>query len=283
MPPLLLCCDLDRTLLPNGPQPESPGARDAFRELVARDDVTLAFATGRSRALVESVLGEYDLPEPDYVIGDVGTSIHVVEATRWRDLPGWDEVMAADWKDLDRNTITRLLEPIEALTLQEAGKQNRFKISFYAASETDADRLVRDVDRRLEGRGIAWRCVYSVDEANDIALLDVLPAAGGKLNALRFLHRRLGHAEEDVLFAGDSGNDLEVLASSIPAVLVANALREVSRQAVEAARRNNTESRLYLARGGFRGMNGNYAAGIVEGATHFHSRLFAAIAAGAGT
>ena len=28
---LLLCTDLDRTLIPNGPQPESPRARAAFR------------------------------------------------------------------------------------------------------------------------------------------------------------------------------------------------------------------------------------------------------------
>ncbi|MCI5126782.1 MAG: haloacid dehalogenase, partial [Candidatus Electrothrix sp. AR5] len=30
---LLVCTDLDRTLLPNGPQPESPGARPAFAAL----------------------------------------------------------------------------------------------------------------------------------------------------------------------------------------------------------------------------------------------------------
>ena len=39
---LLLCTDLDRTLIPNGPQPESPGARAHFatlaaEQLVARD------------------------------------------------------------------------------------------------------------------------------------------------------------------------------------------------------------------------------------------------------
>ena len=31
--PILLCCDLDRTLIPNGPQPESPGARPLLRAL----------------------------------------------------------------------------------------------------------------------------------------------------------------------------------------------------------------------------------------------------------
>ncbi|MEJ2621733.1 MAG: haloacid dehalogenase, partial [Candidatus Thiodiazotropha sp.] len=30
---LLLCTDLDRTLIPNGSQPESAGAREAFKQL----------------------------------------------------------------------------------------------------------------------------------------------------------------------------------------------------------------------------------------------------------
>ena len=31
----LICTDLDRTLIPNGPQSESPGARQAFSALAA--------------------------------------------------------------------------------------------------------------------------------------------------------------------------------------------------------------------------------------------------------
>ena len=40
---LLLCTDLDRTLIPNGAQPESPGARQRFAALVAHDDILLAY------------------------------------------------------------------------------------------------------------------------------------------------------------------------------------------------------------------------------------------------
>ena len=39
---LLLCTDLDRTVLPNGPQSESQGARTLFAALAARPEVTLA-------------------------------------------------------------------------------------------------------------------------------------------------------------------------------------------------------------------------------------------------
>ena len=56
---LLLCTDLDRTLLPNGEQPESPQARTLFARLAARPGVTLVYVTGRHRALVQAALDEY--------------------------------------------------------------------------------------------------------------------------------------------------------------------------------------------------------------------------------
>ena len=53
---LLICTDLDRTLLPNGVQPESPGARRRFAALASRPEVTLVYVTGRHRALVEQAI-----------------------------------------------------------------------------------------------------------------------------------------------------------------------------------------------------------------------------------
>jgi len=71
------------------------------------------------------------------------------------------------------------------------------------------------------------------------------------------------------MYSGDSGNDLAVLASQVPEVLVGNASEEVRREAIRrAAEQRHTEA-LYLARGGLKGMNGNYAAGILEGMVHF--------------
>ena len=77
---LLIATDLDRTLLPNGAEPESPGAREMFARLVSRPEVTLAFVSGRHRELVEDAIEEFSLPQPDFVIGDVGTSIYHVDA-----------------------------------------------------------------------------------------------------------------------------------------------------------------------------------------------------------
>ena len=100
-------------------------------------------------------------------------------------------------------------------------------------------------------------------------MLDLLPPAAGKLAAIDFLLQQQGLRSGDTVFSGDSGNDLEVLASRLPSVLVANASDEVKAQAREAAAANGHSEALYIARGGFLGMNGNYAAGILEGLAHF--------------
>ncbi|MFW6379199.1 MAG: HAD family hydrolase, partial [Guyparkeria sp.] len=83
MSDLLVCTDLDRTLIPNGRQPESSDARDLFRQLVERPEVTLAYVSGRDRRLLESAIAEFALPTPDFAIGDVGTTIYRIDDGEW--------------------------------------------------------------------------------------------------------------------------------------------------------------------------------------------------------
>jgi hypothetical protein len=112
--------------------------------------------------------------------------------------------------------------------------------------------------------------IYSVDEASSTGLLDVLPARATKLHAVEFLMQHQGFDYSNTVFAGDSGNDLPVLASAIQSVLVANADGEVVEQAKTQALQQRTMAAFYLAQGGFLGMNGNYSAGILEGIAHYH-------------
>jgi hypothetical protein len=103
-----------------------------------------------------------------------------------------------------------------------------------------------------------------------MGLLDVLPAHATKLHAMEFLMQHQGFNYANTVFAGDSGNDLPVLASAIQSVLVANADCNVIEQAKTQARKQETMAAFYLAQGGFLGMNGNYSAGILEGVAHYH-------------
>lgn len=264
----LLCTDLDRTLIPNGKQPESPQAMERFRQLVNRREVTLVYVTGRHRELIEQAIAEFGLPRPDYAIGDVGTTIYRIDTAGWRQSDEWDAQIAPDWQGLTHDELYRWLSVFPALRLQEKEKQNRHKLSFYVPLETDAEILLGETDARLKYAGIKANLVWSIDQKAGLGLLDVLPAGANKLHAIRFLMQQLGFGVGDTVFAGDSGNDLDVLLSSIPAVLVANADDETKALAEQAHK-----DTLYIATGGYLGMNGNYSAGILEGVAHYHPEV----------
>lgn len=265
MDTLLLATDLDRTLLPNGRHPESPLARARFRQLVERPEVRLVYVTGRDRARVEAAMEAYALPWPDYVIADVGTSLHESCSGHWKRLEDWQHSIARDWNGYSRELLAALIGDVPGLRPQESARQGVCKLSYYAPPLLDPGALLARVWQPLLAAGVHASLVWSVDETTSMGLLDVLPASAGKLPALEHLRRKLGIARTRSVFAGDSGNDMAVLVSGLPSVLVANAAAPVR---AEAVARGDTAS-LYLARGGLFGMNGNYSAGILEGVVHF--------------
>ncbi|MFA5371553.1 MAG: HAD-IIB family hydrolase [Sideroxydans sp.] len=260
----LLCTDLDRTLIPNGPQPESPAARERFRRLVGREEVTLAYVSGRHRALIEQAIAEYHLPQPDFVIADVGSSVYRIADGVWQQWDEWDAQIMPDWAGCSHAELQQLLSFSPALKLQEPEKQNRHKLSFYVALNVDAPVLIAEMRVRLQQAGIRANLIWSIDEMAAVGLLDVLPASANKLHAIHFLMREMNFTRTTTLFAGDSGNDLDVLLSDVPAVLVANADAGMKRQTAAAQ-----PEMLYIACGDYLGMNGNYSAGILEGAAHY--------------
>ncbi len=266
---LLICTDLDRTLIPNGHQPESRDARDLFRRLVQRPEVTLAYVSGRDRHLLESAIDEFALPVPDFAIGDVGTTIYRIEEGLWHPWEAWAEEIAVDWAGKDRGALAGILADIPDIEPQEPEKQNTYKLSYYAPADIDGDALARRIGNRLASKGVRSSVIWSIDEMRDVGLIDVLPAGATKVHAIRFLQAHLHVPQARTVFAGDSGNDLPALTSGLQAVLVANAREDVKHAALHATAERGIENYLYVAHGEGLGMNGNYAAGILEGIVHF--------------
>ena len=269
MTKLLLCCDLDRTVLPNGSQQESPQARTLFRIVAQRPELTLAYVSGRDQSLLLEAIHDYDLPVPDYAIGDVGTTLYEIHHDEWQPRKDWEEEIAPDWAGRRHDELAALFEDISTLTLQEPEKQNTFKLSYYAPTDIDHVALLAKMDTRLKPLDIRASLIWSIDEARHIGLLDVLPRRATKYHAIRFLMAHTGFDAGNTVFAGDSGNDLPALTSGLQAVLVRNARREVREEAVRRVHEQGLAERLYLAHGNFLDMNGNYAAGVLEGLAHF--------------
>lgn len=260
MEKLLLATDLDRTVLPNGSQPEAPDARQQFRQFTEQDFVTLAYISGRGEQLLKDAIAEYDIPLPAYAIGDVGTTIFVTHDNSWQPLPEWQNAIAQDWNGKTHDELQALLADVDGLTPQEPEKQNTFKLSYYAAEDTNRDVLIDAMNERLKPEGINAALIWSIDEAQHTGLMDVLPKTATKLHALEFLMEFLGFTKDQTVFCGDSGNDMPALTSGLNAVLVGNARDEVKQEAIA------NSPNLFVA-------TENYSAGVLEGVRHYFSEL----------
>lgn len=279
MKKILLCSDLDRTLIPNGEQAESPQARELFALLAARQEIRLAYVSGRHAQLVREAIAEYALPEPDFVIGDVGTTLYRIdreasrekESKQWQLDKKWQQEIGRDWHDCNRDDVVGLVAGIDGmnLRLQEEAKQNDYKVSYYTDLDLDILSVQDRVAALLHEHGIRSTVIWSRDDAAQCGLLDILPRRANKLQAMRFLMQEENIAETNVVFAGDSGNDLDALTSGLQAILVRNSAADVRKMALEDLAEKGRTDCLYIARGGLHGMNGNYAAGVLEGLVHF--------------
>jgi len=259
-------------LIPNGPEPESPLARPRFHRFVARPEVTLAYVTGRDLGLVERAIRDYSLPRPSFVIGDVGTSLYAAHRGGFHPVDEWQRKISRDWVG-GRAAVEAQFAGVAGLRLQEPEKQGPFKLSFYAPPDFDVEALRKVMGPRLAASGLRSNLVWSVDEAAGTGLLDVLPESATKYHGISFLMKMLRRDASSTVFAGDSGNDLDVLVSPIPSVLVGNAKACFRKTVRQQAAASALGDRLYCATGGWGGMNGNYCAGILEGISHFHPDL----------
>ena len=267
--PIIICTDLDRTLLPNGPQVESLDARVRFRELVEHDQIQLVYVSGRDQQLVKDAMQQYQLPTPDYVICDVGTTIYSIDENgEWNEIDPWQQYIDLDWNGYSRTQIAALIQ-LQELSLQEPVKQNRHKLSYYLPLNVHQQHISDAIQGVLGQKDIHASLIWSIDEPQNIGLLDIVPASASKYYAIEHLLQRLKLNPSLCVFCGDSGNDMEVLLSPLKSVLVANSSDAVQQQARQGISEKGLADTLYIAQGDFDGMNGFYSAGMLEGISHY--------------
>lgn len=270
---LLICTDLDRTLIPNGPQPASPRAMPLFRKLVSRPGIELAYVTGRDKALVMDAITRFNLPVPDYAVTDVGSAVYNIQSSQWRRQIDWDQRICRDWKNKSPKALAVLLSDLTQCRLQEEEKQGLYKLSYYVSLDINPDILAGEIQSRMTQHGLQTTTIWSIDEQKRTGLLDILPASADKRKAIEFLIEKNSFDYARTVFSGDSGNDQAVLLSPVKSVIVANASPQLKSQIREQVGATGSSDRLYIARGGYLNMNGNYAAGILEGINHYFPEL----------
>lgn len=261
--PKMLASDLDGTLIP----PTLDEARKAeitcFRSAWSERAMELVYVTGRDRDLALRGIERFGLPLPDLLVCDVGTSVWMRRAEH--DDFEQDGAYRAQMMDAlggaRRKDIVSALAALEGLELQEERKQAEFKVSYYV-DPVRSTGLRSDVLGALGPFPVPPKAVWSHDPRSGRMLLDLLPRGVAKHTALEHLRVRSGYAPEDIVYAGDSGNDFDAFLSGHPAIVVANAPEELKHEVRAEAERSGILDKLYFAQSPF-------AAGVLEGCRHF--------------
>jgi sucrose-phosphate synthase len=234
-----LFTDLDQNLL---------GDPESLAEFIrlAREHRTCAsfgVATGRSLESALKVMRRYGIPMPDVLITSLGAAIHF--APEYAIDLAWNRHIDHLWTPA---AVRAILDELPGLKRQPKTEQSRFKISYYidpqiAPSLEEINRLLHQGDQTVNA-------TLSFGQ-----FLDVLPIRASKGFAVRWFADQWGVPLEQILVAGGSGSDEDMMRGNTLAVVVANRHNDELRALAEV-------ERIYFAQAG-------YARGILEAIEHY--------------
>lgn len=199
---MLLATDLDGTFLGG----KSIQKQQLYRIIREKKDTLLVFVTGRGLERVIPLLNDPIIPNPDYIICDVGATIvngHTLEPVDILQHP-----IEKSWPG--SLTIREALKGIEGMDYQEVPQQRR--CSFY----TNKPSVIEEVKKRVAK--LDCEIIFSADK-----FLDILPKGVNKGTSLVKLVNFLKINHDRVLVAGDTLNDLAMYEQGFNGVVVGKA------------------------------------------------------------
>ena len=180
---------------------------------------------------------------PDVLISSLGTRIHY--GTNLTEDSHWTDHIDHDW---NLQKIRRVLDELPGLKIQPRNKQSRFKLSYYCDPELAP--AADEITKTLHQHELNANVIVSFGQ-----YLDIIPTRASKGQALRYTALRLGIPLENVLVAGGSGADEDMIRGNTLAVVVANRHEEELSELVDV-------ERVYFS-------DKSHAAGLLDAIDHY--------------
>ncbi len=231
---MLLATDLDGTFLAGDPEDRL----SLYQTIAAHPEIQLAYVTGRSLEAVLPLLADPTLPQPDFIIADVGATL--VHGDSLQPIQPLQSVVDALWPG-----ESQVASAIAAFGLERQDVPQARRCSYFCTPEQAANPALREIADEL-----GCDLLYSAE-----LYLDFLPRGVNKGSSLRALADWLELDHDQVLAAGDTLNDLAMLSASFHGVCVGQ-----SESALLEATANHSRT-LHASRPG--------CGGILEAFAHF--------------
>ena len=231
---MLLATDLDGTFLAGDPEDRL----SLYQTIAAHPEIKLAYVTGRSLEAVLPLLADPTLPQPDYIIADVGATL--VHGDSLQPIQQLQSVVDARWPG-----ETQVASVIEPFGLERQDVPQARRCSYFCTPEQAVNPALREIADEL-----GCDLLYSAE-----LYLDFLPKGVNKGSSLQALADWLELSHDQVLAAGDTLNDLSMLSASFHGVCVGQ-----SETALLEATANHSRT-LHASRPG--------CGGILEAFAHF--------------
>lgn len=259
--PRVLATDLDGTFIPLPQSSDNTDALKQFAQQHTADRYRLIFATGRHFESVLHAISEYKLPQPEWIVCDVGSAIYQRTNDQFTQYTPYEDHLFERTGQVNRSKVEALLGQLDGLQLQAPDHQQRFKISYQCAPAA-LEQLVPAIRQLLAAEQLSYNCLESIDPFDNRGLIDVLPADVSKAYALLWLATHADFKPDEVIYSGDSGNDYAALVCGFRAILVGNASDTLKAQVQEALAERGLSQRLNIAQA-------EATSGVLEGCRAF--------------
>lgn len=210
---MVLATDLDGTFL-GGVAADRERLYAWLRQMAP--DVRLIFVTGRDPAFIADLCRDGYVPTPEYVVGDVGTTIARVVTTPGRVMVEPIATLEAEIRDswAGRGTLARAaLRDVPGMWEQDVPFRYRLSYQYDASFHADSVSHVRELGVDVL---ISHGC-----------FVDILPKGISKGPSLLRLLDHLSIPQETVLVAGDTLNDLSMFQTGLHGAVVGGAEPEL--------------------------------------------------------
>ncbi len=224
------------------------GDPESLRELISilsknQKNVSFCIATGRRLDSALKILHKHNIHQPDILITSMGTEIYYApDLTRDE---AWTNHINYLW---NRTRVVSLLTGLPGVTLQPKTEQSVYKISYFY--DPNLAPSVEEIKRILLQNEQTVNVIFSFGQ-----FLDIVPVRASKGYALRWFAKQWNIPLTNILTAGGSGGDEDMMLGNTLSVVVANRHKE------ELSKMAEIEPIYFSER--------QFAAGILDGLNHY--------------